>query len=890
MVFIALNKQIFLYSVDTDYFYNQKETTIHRRLNSRYYYKTKLSNKRIKIENRLEKMEDKQFNNYLMYEQMKLQLKDIGYKINIINSEIKQLKHELTNLLNANQEKRKLKINKLKNKDIVSVFDSSLIRYMGIPYDEFTNDMIIVRTYYFKVLEDIIKNGFIYGKEEFIPFTASAGQIRTKKTLFIKKSTYEGIENQLTCGLTINHINEKGGVNVNKYLAYLALSNSATDEWTSFNIDKAIVVDDMETIVKGLVDFIDSSDYSITRKHMGVPIPHTDGCGMMLKCVNDKSLMVRLPWVKGLLVPFPFDKFIREHNRKNPNNKCGTVKDIYGKTYNILEDGIEVIFTKSQFKMWKYYDSWEEYQIKYKKYHCQAGYCNEEPEVFGNAKLNYQMLQTLTDITVEEIEEIAKVTKDDIYNLGTDRNTMLKVLGVTKSNINKNYLQQALEIYPELLQDTYSKQIIKQTKASMVKKARAGKLDINGKYTFLIPDLYAFCEYLFLGDKNPKGLLGDGEVSCKLYEDQARLDCLRSPHLYREHAVRVNKVDKETKRWFITNGIYTSCHDLISKLLQFDNDGDTSLVVGDELFVKIADRNMQGIVPLYYEMKGSKPTTISRKSVYDGLANAYAGGNIGAISNDVTKIWNSKNPSLDAVKLLTLENNFVIDYAKTLFKPTRPHKVHKQITEYTKSKVPYFFIYAKDKNRHQVKKWNDSTVNMLKKIIPNSPIVFRNTNVGKFDYKMLLHNKNIKVNIHNNKIIEKYTELDLAKYFMIDCTDGKYNNLAFTYKEIRKDLLSLDDDTNKVVDTLIKYLYKHKKSSYKMTLWECFGDIIIDNLKKNIDKPLDDGWIMCEKCGKRITYYSNRKYCDDCWKEKEQEDNRRYARESMRKSRERSKC
>ena len=48
------------------------------------------------------------------------------------------------------------------------------------------------------------------------------------------------------CGLSIESINEQGGMNINKFLAYLALCNSATDEWKNFDIDKSIVVDDME--------------------------------------------------------------------------------------------------------------------------------------------------------------------------------------------------------------------------------------------------------------------------------------------------------------------------------------------------------------------------------------------------------------------------------------------------------------------------------------------------------------------------------------------------------------------------------------------------------------------------------------------------------------------
>ena len=123
------------------------------------------------------------------------------------------------------------------------------------------------------------------------------------------------------CGLDKQVINDKGGVNVNKFLAYYALANSATEEWEDFDIDKAIVVNDFETFVNGEVDYIDDGDYSITRQKMDVLIPHMDGCGIML---DDTTTMVRLPWIKGLLVKFDFRKFIQEHSLQ-PNCNCEAV-------------------------------------------------------------------------------------------------------------------------------------------------------------------------------------------------------------------------------------------------------------------------------------------------------------------------------------------------------------------------------------------------------------------------------------------------------------------------------------------------------------------------------------------------------------------------------------
>ena len=52
-------------------------------------------------------------------------------------------------------------------------------------------------------------------------------------------------------------------------------------------------------------------------------------------------------------------------------------------------------------------------------------------------------------------------------------------------------------------------------------------------------------------------------------------------------------------------------------------DGDKSLVVADPDFIRIAERNMNGIVPLYYNMRKAEPRILNNKSIYDGLNAAF---------------------------------------------------------------------------------------------------------------------------------------------------------------------------------------------------------------------------------------------------------------------------
>jgi hypothetical protein len=553
----GLDKQVYIYSVGTESFYTDEEVKIHNKMKKLHINKNLMKEKIKKIEKTINKddVTEKQKVKLIIRKDKLTKGKKKATKM------INKLKSELKHLLNSHSEVRSLREDSLKDNKKIGMFDSALTRTIGMKPDTVSTSLLVVRVYYYQVLKELIEDGFTYQGEKYIYFSSSAGQIRTKKAVFIKESLWNKHEGALTCGLSIEEINRKGGCNVNKLLAYKALTASASNKWYGFDIDRTIVVPDLETNVTSIFDYIDRDTYEISRQEMSVPIEHTDGCGMILPKKSKKSFMTRLPYVKGLLVPFSFDKFAQE----NGNTK---VKDIYGNEWDIIEDDIHVIFTASQFKMKKYYDNWDDYKQRFKENKCQAVKLNEE-DIGEDANLNYQMLQTLTDIKNSELKTLAQSTVDDILQIGSDKETMLRILGAKKSNKYKNYYQEALALYPEMLNDEHSKKIIKDKKKSMVRDARAAKLRINGKYIYLIPDLYAFCERLFLNEKNPKGLLSNGEVYCNVYEE-GKVDILRSPHLYKEHCVRSNTFNEERKKWFITNGIYTSIFDPISRILQFD--------------------------------------------------------------------------------------------------------------------------------------------------------------------------------------------------------------------------------------------------------------------------------------------------------------------------------
>lgn len=850
---MSLTKQIHLFSIDTSAFYEPDEQYIHQRLLKLY----------------------------------KLKKKDLPkWKKSCVNRVIKKEKAKLTELLDnrlGDNKPRQLNQSALIDKNVVSLFESALTRALEIPTNSLTYDLMILNVFFFQVFKSLVRDGFEYNGEKYIFLTASAGQIRTKRAVFIRESAYDKVQSRIMCGLSIEDINNQGGINPNKFLAYLALNNSATDVWEDFDIDRAIVVDDFESNVLGQVDFIDDVTYKIERQEKEVELCQTDGCGMML---DGPTRMVRLPWIKGLLVQFPFDKFIQE---KCPEGRC-VVTDIYGEEHDILAEGIKYIFTKSQFKLAKYFHSWDCYKERFKNNQCEACYCNIEEDYIPKARINYQMLQTLSDMKDEEIDKLIKPTLEEIETIGNDYQTTMRLLGATDYNQNPSYFQQALMLYPELFRDQYCRDILKQTKKSLVKRAKAGRLRVNGRYRFVSPDLYAFCEWLFLGEQNPKGLLEDGEVYVNEFRDGDELACLRSPHLYREWPIRVNKRNEETERWFGgTKCVYTSCHDLISRIVQLDWDGDKLLIIKDRLLTKVAKRNMENIVPLAYNLQKAKGGLLSWESMYEGMIHAYTGGNIGPISNNITKVWNSENigqEQLNVVSWLTFYNNAVIDYAKTLWLPEPPKDVAKTIQSYTKAKVPSFFEYAKDKRGEprtkkekeinlpsQVEKPNDSTMNRIAAKIPDPKIKFSKS-ISKFDYRMLM-NLGYDFSISSeNPVIKAYDYWNARQYlFNIEEEKHQKQEDVYMYQQIRQRIIDecKNENMDYIVNTLVAYLYTVRTTSPKKTLWACFGDIIVENLKKN----LEGKGKVCKICGKRFAPVNSKQLM--CSKECYQENDRRQA-------------
>jgi len=756
----------------------------------------------------------------------------------------------------------------------VALFESEVIRLS----EDFSDDFPLIKEVVFmkcrnqEILNQIIKRGVMIGEKKYDVYSSSPGQQKNETVTLLEEDFLKKNEHKLMCGLTLEKINEGNekvkGINPGKYLAYRSLPfSSSVVPKNEINIDECIVVPDFETNVNSKVNFLDIHTLDIEEKYMDVPIPHMDGAGIFLPDTFKSSCQIRGGWLKGAMFPFDFVKFI------NKTGASPIIKDIYGQEHDVIAENIKVIFTGSQLKMWKYYTDWDEYKTCFKNAGlkiCVNNYALNEPEGDPLVQLSYQFLQTIPreNLTDKKIEDLCKKSIDYINMAKTDPDTALEMMGCKKGR-ELDALQASIKIYPNLLNTPYIKSKLSSAINSERKKAQSGKVLVNGFYAYICPDLYAFCEWLFLHEDDPTGLIPANHVYNSLFNEKeiTEVCCLRSPHLSDcEHGVRSLIKTDECKEWFNGHDLIISNHDLLVNTLQADVDGDKSLVTYDSTFIDLVDRNKS---PLYYEMSKAENEQIDKDVIFKCLLRSFENSIIGIISNTMTKLYNrDSEPEIDLLRILCAHNNYTIDYPKTQqrLQSLYDKDIDEKINEIEEDELyPYFFKFAKDKKTAQCAKSNLSNINRICKYVTQATR----------DHKSNIFEKDCDVNenrFNANKFMSQKTKMDfkirgskiysdlMKLVYKLKCQErekrydpetllskitnyriAQFLEYDYFYFICRQEIINFFKNKEcenmiTIVDYLvdIEYFQECNVKSGKNILWKCFGDTIYENLQKNL--------------------------------------------------------
>lgn len=217
-----------------------------------------------------------------------------------------------------------------------------------------------------------------YNGKKYKRIIVSSSHSRTQKAMLVAENIWDKAMDILLCG--INPDTEYKFMS--KWNSYIGLA--ATDS-IPVSMPNIVVVNDKEMLVKAKVDVVREVDTwdregNINRKFSvlydkvkRIPTNLFDGAGIVtVRKAEEWSKELNLdyipasfqfrciPCLKGKLYTMPIEEFARTYN-------VSKVIDINGKEWDLFEDKIDCILTKSQFKFHDLYKSVEDWRKEFDK-------------------------------------------------------------------------------------------------------------------------------------------------------------------------------------------------------------------------------------------------------------------------------------------------------------------------------------------------------------------------------------------------------------------------------------------------------------------------------------------------------------------------------------------
>lgn len=599
------------------------------------------------------------------------------------------------------------------------------------------SDIINIKVDDKKIYKKIYKEGFKVNGITYKRFCSGAGQSRQSVASFCNVEIIDELTRHLNCGLNIKEIN------IAKYNAYFGLYMSAT---YPVRTPRVCVIPDCEdySLIKK-VDWIDDTVVNGKEKRVVSVkddfefIPNMwDGQGLISPSFAEKwqsdlkvnylpsQFIVRSSFVKGLVATFDFHKYAKEVA------KTDKIKDIYGHEWNIND--IDILLSASQFKMHKYYNSWDEFLQLQKHHELSWGVTKINPKNDNEMSLfNYQYIQTL-DLNKDTINELISPTLEWIQKVceGDKLYTLLFLLGSSRngdtiedifSKTNSNFIK-AILYNDKLLNDTYIKKKIYDSISTKIDEAKIGRVWVKGNYQFMVSDPYGQAQFAF--GQEVTGLLQDNEYYSVFWNEKgiSRVDASRSPMVdFHEHNIINFKQNKSMDDWFRyqKSGIIYHVWG-VDTIRHSDSDWD-----GDIVFTTDNKTVLNNIIPnlnaITYDKATAKPQRLNGTNILATDLRSF-NSKIGTITNYstsfITMLANFKEDSneykelLERIKLLRRYIGDSIDQAKGIKTKPFPTEWKKRVfidkadsdevkqekyyhNKLVANKKPYFMIYIYEK-------------------------------------------------------------------------------------------------------------------------------------------------------------------------------------------------
>jgi hypothetical protein len=470
--------------------------------------------------------------------------------------------------------------------------------------------------------EYIGKNGFYINGIRFVRLLCSSGNARRNTAIFVSDQYEKSLKEILN--------NNRKDIEIipNKFSAYFSLCSSNS---IAVSTPYFCVVPDCEVTRIEKVEFITedlSGEDKIEIVEKEIIFNLWDGQGLIsprfAKQLAEEldldyipsTFVIRSNFIKGMLCVFDFHEF---------SDECGKhfVKDAWGNNYNIRD--ADIIITTSQFKLWSAWDNLSSYTKSCEKNQITWNISKWSPKYEKtHTNLNYQFLQAL-DLDGQQIEKLCQKTLDYISGIinNYDQFALLYLLGDLINNPQEDIfskigdnITKAIILNNNLIHDPYIKNHIIHSLNKKIKESYIGDIIVEGFYTTMINDPYAFCEYIF--EFPIKGLLARDEHYNKTWLDknETQIASLRAPLTWKSEVNILNlKTNKEIERWYkyINIGAIFNIHGCDHMLEGgSDVDGDLTCLTNQKEIIEGASRGL----PIYYETRKAEKKKILEEELY----------------------------------------------------------------------------------------------------------------------------------------------------------------------------------------------------------------------------------------------------------------------------------
>lgn len=636
------------------------------------------------------------------------------------------------------EEKRKLKKQQFTDevKRQISIINGKIDDMLFMP--EYVSVVINNINHY----KRIIKDGLYINGYRYVRLMCSAGQARVNTVILIREDFEAEVKRRLKCGA------KEVKITKNKYNAYFALSSSSTYLIPKPNV---LLINDCERTMEKDVDWIEkipqdeksplSNNERVITTKKELEFNFFDGCGAVSVEFAQRvaaeldidyipsAFCVRCAYVKGMVFVIDFKKFAQENNIQYVN-------DLYGNSQKI--EDIDIILTKSQFKLYNAYDSIEDYDRLCEENHFLWGVTKLTPKYDDNFfRSNYQFCQAIDLRKEEDVEELCQPTVDWLNGVANNdvNYTLLYLLGKLCDNPDTDFsnimnltsdnIAKALLLNPDMINEEYIKSTITYSINKKIRESYLGKLILNGNFSVMIPDMYAFMQHAF--GMEVTGALKEFEHYSNFWNKRGKKDvvAMRSPLTWRSEVNKLNLVNNElTDKWFtyLTSGIVYNvwgCDCMIHADSDFD--GDIVASTDNDVFLRCRYDNL----PITYSKSTVEKEFIKEEELYQADIQSF-NSTIGQITNISTSFYEllskfEDHPEyereqaeiIERLKLIRKSQGDSIDKAKGI----KIEPIPKHWTRYTKEcpdnesddmwdfcnsivadKKPYFFRYLYSKS------------------------------------------------------------------------------------------------------------------------------------------------------------------------------------------------